>query len=141
VSNPAAAITSLGNGAFRIGRADGTYRTAYAVADGDRTWVFLDGRAWVVEPRRRTGTGGTRDAAALAAPMPATVAQIHVSVGTTVAAGDALITLEAMKMELPVRSPTAATVTAINCRVGELVQPGVPLVSLRDTDQDREPQT
>ncbi len=50
--------------------------------------------------------------------------------GQRVAAGDVLIRLEAMKMELPVRSPRDATVIAIKCREGELVQAGVPLLEL-----------
>lgn len=132
MSNPASAIRPLGHGAFRIERADGTHATAYGVADGERTWIFVDGQTWLIEPPRRARAAGAQDAAALAAPMPATVAQIHVSVGATVAAGDPLITLEAMKMELPVRAPTGGTVTAINCRVGEIVQPGVPLVELSE---------
>lgn len=129
MSKSSGAITPLGSGAFRIEHADGTHSTAYGVADGARTWMFLNGQTWVVEPPRRT-RAGAEDAAALAAPMPATVAHIHVTVGATVAAGDPLVTLEAMKMELPLRAPAAGTVKTINCRVGELVQPGVPLVEL-----------
>ena len=37
--------------------------------------------------------------------MPATVAAIKVGVGDAVAAGDILMVLEAMKMELPIRAP------------------------------------
>jgi biotin carboxyl carrier protein len=49
-----------------------------------------------------------------------------------VAPGDLLVTLEAMKMELPIRATTHGTVTTINCRVGDLVQPGIALLELRD---------
>ena len=44
-----------------------------------------------------------------------------------------MLILEAMKMELPVRSNVAGRVRAVNCREGELVQPGVVLV---DVDQE-----
>jgi len=44
------------------------------------------------------------------------------------------VTLEAMKMELPIRATTTGTVTAINCRVGELVQPGLPLIEVRNAE-------
>ena len=64
--------------------------------------------------------------------MPATVIAVTVQLGQRVAAGDVLIRLEAMKMELPVRAPRDATVIAIKCREGELVQPGVPLLELDD---------
>jgi biotin carboxyl carrier protein len=50
--------------------------------------------------------------------------------GDQVAEGDVLITLEAMKMELPIRAPRAAAVTAVRCAAGDLVQPGAPLVDL-----------
>jgi biotin carboxyl carrier protein len=130
VSKPAEAITSLGDGAFRLKRPDGTQSTAYAVADGARTWVFLNGATYLIEPSRRGRRTGTDDAAALSAPMPATVTQIHVVVGQPVTSGDLLITLEAMKMELPIRATTNAVVKRIDCQVGELVQPGAALIEL-----------
>ena len=62
--------------------------------------------------------------------MPATVVAINAVNGQTVNAGDTLVVLEAMKMEMAVTAPRDGTVRAIACRVGELVQPGVPLVEL-----------
>jgi biotin carboxyl carrier protein len=44
--------------------------------------------------------------------------------------GETLIILEAMKMELPLRSSTDATVKSVHCREGELVQPETVLVEL-----------
>ena len=67
---------------------------------------------------------------ALAAPMPATVRAVAVQPGAVVAAGDTLVRLEAMKMELTIRAPAAGRVAAVDCRVGDLVQPGRPLVTL-----------
>jgi biotin carboxyl carrier protein len=64
------------------------------------------------------------------APMPASVVAIRVTPGQAVEAGDTLIVLEAMKMELPLRAPRSGTVTSIRCRKGELVQPGVPLLEI-----------
>ncbi len=62
--------------------------------------------------------------------MPATVIEIKVAAGDRVMRGDVLITLEAMKMELPVRAPRDATIKAVVCRPGELVQPGVALLEI-----------
>jgi 3-methylcrotonyl-CoA carboxylase alpha subunit len=62
--------------------------------------------------------------------MPATVRRLLVAPGDRVKAGDSLLILEAMKMELPVRAPAAGTVRAILCREGDLVQPGVALVTI-----------
>jgi 3-methylcrotonyl-CoA carboxylase alpha subunit len=41
-----------------------------------------------------------------------------------------LIVLEAMKMELPIRTAAEGVVRAVSCREGELVQPGTVLVEL-----------
>ena len=132
-------VTDIGHGRFLI---DGDHRrVAYAAVDGSRTWVFISGITYLIEtdaPIRRSAT--TRDAAALAAPMPATVTQVHVSPGQQVRAGDVLLTLEAMKMELPIRATADGTVTAIKCRPGELVQPGVPLVDVREREPGTEPE-
>ena len=80
------------------------------------------------------GTPGIADRDALCAPMPATVTAILVDPGSAVAAGDTLVRLEAMKMELAIRAPTAGSVRSVDCRVGELVQPGRPLVTLDAAD-------
>jgi 3-methylcrotonyl-CoA carboxylase alpha subunit len=82
--------------------------------------------------------GESEDLDALSSPMPATVAAIEVAAGDHVAAGDLLVTLEAMKMELPIRSPRDGRITAVKCQKGDLVQPGVPLVELESNpEQER----
>ena len=130
MSDPAATITPLGSGRFLLS-GDGRQRIAYATQAAGATWVFLDGEVSVIgaAPSRPRATAAD-ELASLAAPMPATVIAIAVQPGQKVAAGDVLIRLEAMKMELPVRSPRDATVVAVKCREGELVQPGVPLLEL-----------
>ena len=72
----------------------------------------------------------TAEQDALAAPMPAAVSAILVEPGAVVEAGDTLLRLEAMKMELAIRAPSPGCVTRVDCRVGDLVQPGRPLVAL-----------
>jgi biotin carboxyl carrier protein len=62
--------------------------------------------------------------------MPATVIKVHVKPGDAVKKGDIVVLLEAMKMELPIRSTAAAVVAAVHCREGELVQADAPLVEL-----------
>ena len=108
-------------------------RIAYAVTDRGRTWVFIEGRTYVIESADRDSRihgRHTDDEVALSAPMPATVVAISVSPGQEVAEGDLLIMLEAMKMELPIKAPRAGRVKSIDCRTGELVQPGAPLLEL-----------
>ena len=110
---------------------------SYAIADGDKRWVFLDGEVYEFEApgseTRGAGSGRRRASAhtgSLSAPMPATVIKVNTKVGAKVTRGDTLLVLEAMKMELPVRATSDGTVTAVNCKVGELVQPGASLVEI-----------
>ena len=122
-------VVPLGNCRYQIDDG-GTRRIAYAVTAGD-TWVFLEGRVFVVPVSGSVARrASTDDAAALMAPMPATVVDIHVTPGQQVARDALLITLEAMKMELPIKAPRDGRVTAISCKPGELVQPGVRLMEI-----------
>jgi len=73
---------------------------------------------------RRISDGRVRAA------LPAAVAQVHVKVGDVVAAGDRLVTLEAMKMESAVVSPLAGLVRAVLVRPAGLVAAGDVLVEL-----------
>ena len=127
-------VETLGHGRFLVSgsRKSGVgSQIAYAVADRARTWVFIEGHAYVIEGDDREGHPHTTDdQMALSAPMPATVVAIIVAPGQEVAAGDLLVMLEAMKMELPIRAPRAGRVKTLACREGELVQPGVPLVEM-----------
>ena len=121
-------VETVGNGRFRV---DG--RLAYAARGRGSTWVFIDGHTYVIEREDRDGPArghATDDQIALSAPMPATVVAINVTLGQEVAAGDLLVMLEAMKMELPIKAPRAGRVKTLACREGELVQPGVPLVEI-----------
>jgi biotin carboxyl carrier protein len=123
------------DGIWRLALVDpaGAVHHVDAVADdGGDVWTAIDGVVHVVAapepgPRRR---GRAAAAHGLEAPMPATVTRIVASVGQQVAAGDVLVLLEAMKMELAIRAPHDGTVTRIACQAGTIVQPGVPLVDL-----------
>ena len=131
-------VVPLDDGAFLVTHEDGTVSRAWAAAHAGVVWVFVAGRVYRAGAHRGTVTTAGRaatstpgyDEAALSAPMPATVSAVHVKPGDQVAEGDVLITLEAMKMELPIRAPRAAAVTAVRCAAGDLVQPGAPLVDL-----------
>ena len=107
------------------------FRGAAAV-HGDEVWVQVAGEIFVfrLAESARRGRAGPRDQDALTPPMPATVVRIAVTPGQAVKAGDLLIALEAMKMELPVRAPRDAVVRAVHCSPGELVQPGTVLLDL-----------
>jgi len=56
--------------------------------------------------------------------MVANVWKVVVASGDTVAAGDPLVILESMKMEIPVEAPTAGTVKEVLVQEGGVVQEG-----------------
>ncbi len=53
-----------------------------------------------------------------------TVWKIEKKVGDGVGAGESILILESMKMEMPVESPVAGKVKEIRCKEGDSVQEG-----------------
>ena len=72
--------------------------------------------------------------------MPGTVLEIKVQVGDEVSAGEILVVVEAMKMELPVKAPTPGRIQEVLVNVGDSVAQGKSLVVLSGKEQDREEQ-
>ena len=58
------------------------------------------------------------------------VFKIDAAVGTAVKKGDAVVTIEAMKMEIPVVAPEDGTVASIDVAVGDAVEAGKVLATL-----------
>ena len=67
---------------------------------------------------------------ALKAPLPGTITSINVKVGDTVAVGDVVIVLEAMKRQNNIEAEYAGTVTAINVTPGDAVMEGAVLLTI-----------
>jgi biotin carboxyl carrier protein len=112
----------------------GDHRSVVAsvLTEGDVTWVHVDGVTYrlVVDEAERAARARPPVEHELLAPMPATVRAVQVSEGDRVQAGDLLLTLEAMKMELPIRAPRGGVVSSIRYRAGDLVQAGDLLLDL-----------
>ena len=68
--------------------------------------------------------------------MPGVVTRVMVSAGDAVEPGQALVAIEAMKMEHLIRSPRKGKVRAVHARTGEMVAGGAALVEL---EPDAEP--
>jgi biotin carboxyl carrier protein len=98
--------------------------------DGRNVHVAADVAPDPVASAHDHGPGGA-GAARIAAPMPGRILAVRVTVGATVAAGDVLVVLEAMKMEHPVTAPDDAVVATVTCREGDQVTVGAVLVELR----------
>ncbi|SCG56290.1 acetyl/propionyl/methylcrotonyl-CoA carboxylase subunit alpha [Micromonospora halophytica] len=92
--------------------------------------VFVDGpdgAAELVELPRFPLPTAELAAGSLLAPLPGAVTRVHVEVGRRVAAGDLLLTLEAMKLEHPVLAPTDGVVAELPVPAGGQVDTGAVL--------------
>ncbi len=76
---------------------------------------------------------------AVQSPVPGAVWKIAVSEGARVAAGDVLIVVESMKMEMTVAAPAAGTVAEVRCAVGRAVALGQTLVVLVEDGAEASP--
>ena len=90
-----------------------------SVVDGLKHIVEIDGLPY----RLTRDEGGV-----VRAPAPAVTLAIHVHVGDTVAQGDRLMVLEAMKMEIGVAAPCSGRVREVLVVPNTQVNPGTPLV-------------
>ncbi|MEO7836562.1 MAG: acetyl-CoA carboxylase biotin carboxyl carrier protein subunit, partial [Acidimicrobiales bacterium] len=96
-----------------------------------RLWVPETGSAGVGARRRPLGSAAGGPAAgpgAVVAPMQGTVASVLVAVGAEVETGQALLVLEAMKMENQIRAERGGRVAELRVEVGATVGVGDILV-------------
>jgi len=102
-----------------------------AVDDEGAVWVHADGATHRLRPLTRRAAMERRLAARerataasdpeLRAPMPGAVVALHVADGATVATGDRIVTIEAMKMEHPVLAPHDGVVR-VDVAIGDQVR-------------------
>ncbi len=107
---------------------------AYSAAEGGARHVWVDGEAFtltVPETRSRRRSAAT-SAGDLTAQMPGQVRAVLVAEGDSVEAGQTLIILEAMKMELRVSAPGAGHIRRVLVAAGEVVERGQRLIELAD---------
>jgi len=79
---------------------------------------------------KKAGAAASGDA--VTSPMQGTIVKVAVTEGQTVAEGDAIIVLEAMKMEQPLKAHKAGTVTGLQAEVGATVTNGAVICELKD---------
>ena len=95
---------------------------AWVHAEGIGTWEVTVASVLHRRMRRgRDGAEGDRGSWIGRSPMPGLVAMVGITVGQAVSAGDALVVIEAMKMEHVVRAPGAGTVSAVRVAPGAQV--------------------
>ena len=95
------------------------------VHDGDQRLALE-----VVSAYRRTGTSESDGDGRIAAPMPGRVVLVKAKVGQAVSAGQELLVIEAMKMELAIKSPRDGTVAELRAAAGDFVEADAVLATL-----------
>ncbi len=109
-----------------------------------RVSVFVDGEAvWVVDrdvgavrfaPATGDADGGGLGEASLEAPMPGTVVHLRVEPGAKVSAGETLVVLESMKMEIAIAAPRDGSVAEVLVAAGDQVDRGAVLIELAEDE-------
>ena len=110
---------------------DGVQRRHRVAVDGETLHIAIDGADFVFTeaspwPARDTAP----DARQARAPVAGVVVQVNVAVGDVVAAGQPLVCVEAMKMEMWLNAGAAGTVRALHVKARDAVASGAVLLEL-----------
>ena len=120
------------------------FETTVNELEGNMAEVTVNGKSFQVAIEKEEAVAAPRMAAVAAAPraaqaagnqvvkspLPGSIVKVLVKAGDKVNVGDTLLTMESMKMEIPVVAPQAGTVAAINVKEGDSVEVGDVLASL-----------
>jgi pyruvate carboxylase subunit B len=82
--------------------------------------------AGAAAPAAAGGAGGAK----VEAPMPGAVIKVIANVGDSVAEGDTIVIIEAMKMEVEVKAPSAGTVNSISVSAGDQLTAGQEIATI-----------
>jgi len=126
LSEGTAEVSSVGDRLI-VRTPDGAY-SAVAVRTGDAVLVSYRGRQYMVERKnvRGSGAGGVASGD-LRAPMPGLIVDVRVAVGDSVAKGQVLVVLEAMKTQQPFAAPFDGTIAKLPVTKGDQVADGATL--------------
>jgi 3-methylcrotonyl-CoA carboxylase alpha subunit len=116
---------------------DGRTHRAIVARRSDRVLVAIDGvvHTFAVGDDAAAGGAGGAGSGIVTAPMPGKVIRVAVAVGDTVDVGQALVVLEAMKMETTLAAEVAGTVEAVHAAEGAMVDGGAVLVEIAPAEE------
>jgi acetyl/propionyl-CoA carboxylase alpha subunit len=124
-------VTRAANGdiAFSV---DNRRLQAYTAHDGSQYYVSIGGLTYLFQnaqssQRRKSTSVGSN---AMTAAMPGQVLKVLVAEGDSIRRGQALVILEAMKMEIRVTASDDGHVTKVLCSAGDIVERGQRLIEL-----------
>jgi 3-methylcrotonyl-CoA carboxylase alpha subunit len=122
------------DGAWLTAAIEGTTRRWRANIDGERISVH-DGEhrhVFAHSPAFAHATRAVETSDRIVAPMPGRIVLVKAKPGDNVAEGDDVLVMEAMKMELTLRSPRAGRIDSVQAAVGDFVEADAVLVRLAD---------
>ena len=127
-----ATLEDLGEGRLRLD-CQGVGGEALVTADTGRVYVGFDDHGWdfMVEPLHADEASQGEEDTRPVAPMPGTIVALKVAAGDRVTAGQALLIMEGMKMELTLAAPVAGRVERVLCAVGDSVDADAVLVDIQ----------
>ncbi len=119
-------------------RIDGVDHPVQAQLLRGTLWVHHQGKTFTVDTgagrkSRKKGAGGSSDQ--VAAPMPGKITKILVNAGQEITAGQAVLVMEAMKMEYTLKAEIAGQIADIACSVGEQVVLGKVLIKIKSSTE------
>lgn len=104
------------------------------VTHGDEVYLQLNGRSCVIErvdPTRSAAASGGVTQGTCSAPMPGVVISWVAEPGSRVTAGDALLVIESMKLQMTIEAPQSGTLEALSFQPGQTFQRGAVLARVR----------
>jgi biotin carboxyl carrier protein len=124
-------IHPAGNGAFSL-LIDGVCHEGSRHVTSDQIWIRLAGRTFVLGRANVAAAGAQRGTGRdeIRAEMPGTVVAMHVREGQHVSAGDPILTLESMKLQLTVVADHDARIDSVLVRDNATFERGAVLVVL-----------
>ncbi len=111
-------------------------RTADAAVDGDHVWIQYQGVTWRldrIDELDQEAADETGDGAVLA-PMPGKILELLFDCGAIVEAGDVLVRMESMKLQLDVRAPRSGVLSECRVAVGDMVNGGDRLIQIEEQE-------
>jgi biotin carboxyl carrier protein len=124
-------IVTIGNEVHRVVAKRGAEKGQLTLSvNGHRVAAeALDDRSHTI--RKLTGASAKpKGPAHLHAPMPGLIVRINVAAGDSVAAGQGLVVMEAMKMENELRATAAGKVKRVAVKTGSAVEKGAILLEM-----------